>query len=115
MAAQADLVRGKRALDDRRAVDAGGQRAARAPARLAEAAGAERVGDGRRRVAHEQRGLEGEREVLDRAPREPLSVGARQRLQGGGERVEVGVEASVAAAGELALREEGGQSLGLAP
>src|SRR4051794_35693835 len=50
-----------------------------------------------------------------RGPGGPLAVGARQRLQGGGERVEVGVEPSVAAAGELALREEGGQPLGLAP
>ena len=41
---------------------------------LAEAAGAERVRHRRRRRTHEQRGLEGHREVLDRAAREPLGV-----------------------------------------
>ena len=50
------------------------ERPEHAPARLAQPAGAERVGDRGRRVADEQRALEGEREVLDRAAREPLRV-----------------------------------------
>jgi hypothetical protein len=50
----APALHGECALDDRRAVDAGGQRSERAPAGVAEAAGAERVRDGRRRVADEQ-------------------------------------------------------------
>ena len=97
----------QRALQDGIPVDAGGQRAEDAAAGLAEAAGAERVGHGGRRVADEQRGLEGEREVLDAAAGGPL-VGRRR------ERVEVRVEQRVAAAGELALGQEGGQALGLA-
>src|SRR4051794_13795285 len=105
---------GQRAADDRRTVDPRGERAERAPARLAQAAGAEGVGHGRRRVADEQRGLEGQREILDGTPREPLGVGTRERLKGGGQRVEVGVQARIAAAGELALGEEGRQTLGLA-
>src|SRR5687767_7083745 len=66
----------QRALQDGIPLDAGGQRAEDAAARLAEAAGAEGVGHGGGRVADEQRGLEGERQVLDAAAGGPL-VGRR--------------------------------------
>ena len=80
------------------------------PSRPAQNASADRG----RREAHEQRGLEGEREVLDRAAREPLGVLAGRARRACGERVEVGVEPRVAAAGQLALGQERGQALGLA-
>ena len=89
---------GERAVGDRGAVDPARQRAERAAARLAQPAGAERVGDRGRRVADEQRRLEREREVLDRAAREPLRVVAGRARRAARERVEVGVEPRVAAA-----------------
>src|SRR5215207_11507276 len=82
----------ERALGDRRAVDAARKRAERAAVRRAEPARAERVGDGWRSVADQQRGLECEREVLDRAAGEPLRVVTRDLAQRRRERVEVRVE-----------------------
>ena len=99
---------------DRGAVDPARERPEHAPAAVAEPAGAERVGDRGRGVADEQRALEREREILDRAAREPLRVLARELLQRRGQRVEVGVEPPVAAAAQLALGQERGQPLGLA-
>ena len=77
------------------------------PAGVAQPAGAERVGHRRRGVADEQRALQRQREVLDRAAREPLGLGAAEPLQHAGQRVEMGVEPPVRAPAELALGEEG--------
>ena len=60
------------ALEDRRGVDARGQRAVGEAAVAGQPRGAERVGDGRRRVAHEQRALQRERHALDDAARAQL-------------------------------------------
>ena len=51
-----------------------GQRAVHATALDRQPRGAERVGDRRRRVAHQQRPLERDREILDHPPRLELSV-----------------------------------------
>src|SRR5918997_1513421 len=55
--------------DDRLRVDARRQRAVLQPAVAGQARGAERVGHGGRRVAHEKRALQRERHLLDDAAR----------------------------------------------
>jgi len=60
------------ARHDRRGVHARGQRAVLQAAVARQSRRAERVGDGRRRAAHEQRPLQRERQRLDEAARAQL-------------------------------------------
>ena len=85
--------------DDRLRVDAGRERAVLQAGVAGEAGGAERVGDGGRRVAHEQRALQREGHALDDAPGALLDRVRVAELvaQRRGERIEPGV-----AAGRLA-------------
>src|SRR5206468_11657771 len=68
----ARLRRGGMPRHDRRGVGAGRQRPERKPRVAGQPGGAERVGDGRRCVADEQRALQRERQFLDDAPRPRL-------------------------------------------
>ena len=96
----------ERPVDDRLAVDAARQRAEGAVAVCAQAAGAERVGDGGRRVAQQERRPAGPARGPRRAPRLPLrGSGQRQRRQRPvGSTLEVRVVARVGAGARARAR-----------
>ena len=71
------------------------------PCVAGEAGGAEGVGDRGRRVAHEQRALQREREALDDPPRAVLELRAVAQL--GAHALDEGVQARVGARGEVDL------------
>src|SRR5262249_43416913 len=102
---RARVERWARALDDGLAVDARRQRPEGEPAIAREPGRTERLGDGGRRVAQEERALQGEGHVLDQPPGAALDGGEVAQLDA--QSLDEGVEARVGAAGEADLGEEG--------
>jgi len=74
--------------------------------------GAESIGDEGRRVAHQQRALRRQRQLLDQPPRPDLEIAAVAEL--GVDVGEPGVEATVGAARLGELGDQNRQGLGLA-